>query len=331
MLDFIHIGLGKCMSTFMQRLWYQDPLYTTYRGQEIAAEISKNVIAKINSRNSAEDQLYGIKFPDKKSEVSCLTSETFSFVLADEFCLAEHFELRHRSMASALSGQSRRVFILVRDPLDWIKSAHAQHINQGGYLNRSDFLQKYEETIIGNLNLQSIIDIWSHFNFEPVCMSVESFKRDRSKFWLEYERLLGVVAPTKENQNVHITNDNVTNYEALATQASVNHVLNMLEVTMDPLFFSSQAEMDLIKERLDYTKRWAARRALQMPGKEHLTAFEGQLKIPNKIEFNQFVINKCLADFIENSFCKPLQKMEHMKLSAEGYSKKLQSEAIGAS
>ena len=156
-LNFIHIGMGKCASTYLQNVFLSEPNFKYM----VLDNIVEAVI--VNARKSAEPH----SFPNVTIDMSnfiqeeggqfqVASSEGFTFAFINE---PEHYDnLGHLYQLSAHflgKGQlSSQVLLMLRDPIDWLRAAHQQQIKGGGYLSYEEFYQEAKTYLMTSLDIK---------------------------------------------------------------------------------------------------------------------------------------------------------------------------------
>lgn len=319
MFDFIHIGLGKCVSTYMQQLWIDDPDYNFVSCQSIASALTAHVLEDPN----VEDVPY-LDFPDFQTIGSnVLSSEGLTFSLDKRFSDANLFEKKQRYSALAHQGLSKKVFIIVRSPVSWMKSAHAQTIHQGGSRDASWFVRNQEAIILNNLNLRKIVECWTDAGFEAVIIPKELLKKNESCFWQSYTDKLGCKKPINKLRNEDprkaLITKNITNYASLEMHAAVNKVLHTLKILGETAQFTNEKEKRRILECLDYSKAWATRRIIPFHDDSDLQPLANLLASENKHLFHNFNLTNAMVSSIEKHFLTPLADYGVHNTTIEAY------------
>ena len=135
--DVIHIGLGKCMSTYLQNTWARDPAIRNIEGRQVAQAVNQAMVN--HAQSGAELPEFDLSFKSADVPNRVLTAEGFTFSFLNDAEMGKFIPLKHRFVARTLAGFAPRVLMVVRDPVAWIASAHAQSINQGGFRDRVFF------------------------------------------------------------------------------------------------------------------------------------------------------------------------------------------------
>ena len=157
--SFIHIGLGKCASTSLQTLWGNSENCNFVSLTPLSTHITKLITDNKNDLDLAVDaiQSLNVEFPKlDNNKVNVYTSEGVTFSFIKDFQNGYLTQLKQKAMAVLLKGLCSKALMLVRDPIEWIVSAHAQHVKEGGSASFNEYLDGAKETIYHNLNINFI-------------------------------------------------------------------------------------------------------------------------------------------------------------------------------
>ncbi len=185
MEKMLHIGLGKSASSSLQIIWDQPSNY-----KMLSVTNLTNIVSNILAENSddldlALHKIKGIEigpleFDD--NNVNVLTSEGITFSYSSDFKHGKLTYLKQKSLAALLDGVCTKVLLLVRDPKEWILSAYSQHIKEGGSLDFDDYIVRARHSLLNNLDLKYIKQIFEEHGFEITILPIELIKRSEEKF-----------------------------------------------------------------------------------------------------------------------------------------------------
>ncbi len=307
-LDFIHIGLGKCMSTRLQGHWEQDASYNSLNGQGVSGALDQIVKQGISGTDNIKAALAGLNlnFPAFKTGVTnLLTSEalTFSYLHSPE--LGEAIKTKDEAASLLLAGMTDKVLMLVRDPVDWIKSCYAQQIKEGGCVPLATYLQTHRAVILNNLNLDRRIEAWSRFGADVVILPTELASRSDAEFWSAYEERLGVTRPSNWRQNNDFVTTNVTRYSTLEPHRRTNELLQLLERSLRSADLPQKQET---LKMMDTARRFGVRWGFGAADAQTQNEIISLLGMGTEdCEFGEFSLDdECLAA-IEDTFISPLR------------------------
>ena len=199
-LRFVHVGLGKCASTYLQNAWAQDARYvaidsTAYAvsGRKFAAQEKK--IPAISQRLSANEM------PGQFAMSSC---ESFLYGYdTDPKVATTMMRSLFDNSAQIISSiaDTQKILVVVRDPVAWTQSAFTQAIKQGGSETYAEFLDNYGTWIQRSLDLRKINELFGR-RFDTVAlMSADDLRHRPDFFWSCYESLFDCPRPNEPKAN----------------------------------------------------------------------------------------------------------------------------------
>lgn len=327
-LDFIHIGLGKCASTYLQHVFSKELSYeyvNILNLAETARELARRNVDKVPL----------VQFPDvaSKRKPRIASSECFTFAFLNEPQFKGRMKALHE-ISPKLLGESKltsKILIMVRDPVNILRSIHEQYIKQGGWLSYREYYLDFNELLVVTLNLKRIMTEYGKY-FEIVVLSSDELKSDPESFWEKYEGSLNVSAPSKEVCDF-VANQKVSGNKSLGdrifTLAMLNKVSALKSVGLET---SSEYQKLFAHESPRLTKSikdswiWGNRRLVEFASDNDL---RGVRKIFNCSEANSFQDLFIDADYqrhIERNFIAPLS--EHSTISSsllDSYQESLKS------
>ena len=311
--DFIHIGLGKCMSTTLQTLWARSNNTHNESGEPIVKAVNSLIIE--HQADLGLLPAIDLDVPSVQVEVSVLSSESFSFSFLNQPQFASLIAPKHAYIAQVLSGMSKHVLIIVRDPVSWVRSAHAQSINQGGFDCASDFVHTCREVILSNLNLRRLFGVWAKAGFELVVLPMELFIQDEASFWEEYERGLSVEAPDNR-ADIQGIGRNASAHDQLALAAHINRIQHTLSLLVDR---GRAPDKGVIMAGLETARLWGARRGLPEASDAERAALAVSVGFTESAEFSAFDLDGAFLDVLSRDFLAPLAEMPAMSSVLDAY------------
>lgn len=281
MFDFIHIGMGKCLSTSLQNIWRRSNNYHFSSATQIKTSVEK-LIQKYHAEPDVLRQYLDAievtvgevaRNPDQPKVLTC-EGLTFSFLTSQH--MADFVPVKHEILGRKLGPTARKVLIIVRSPISWITSAHAQYIREGGSLDIAAYLDQYREIILRNLDLHHIINCWSSAGSEPIILPMELYKQDPQAFWNAYQLGLDVTIPQAFEIDLESRLRNTTNYDVLATHAGLNALLARLEARFGEISFP---EREGCLSGIKLLRNWGTRRALEEMSADDAQIFSSLLRL----------------------------------------------------
>lgn len=271
----VHIGLGKCMSTSMQNYWRLSDNYEFLSATQIMNAAEKIIERHHPDREGVLNDYTKIVFdppalPEGKIKVASEEGFSFSFLHSPE--LASYIPMKQEFLANLMAPHTDKVLLMVRNPIDWIMSAHSQQIKEGGHVSLSDYLQTHRDIILANLDLKALKGFWTKSGADLVTLPIELAKQDNELFWKAYETRLGFERPTQTEIELDVISQNKTLYKTMDVHRATNEILSKMEAIIQKEDFKDK---DNALRALEYARRWGVRRALTFAGSEDLKQLEG--------------------------------------------------------
>lgn len=311
MFDFVHIGYGKCMSTFLQTTWSKSGNCDFVSGVGLSTKIDGIVEPKREHPEHLPDlKLAQEQMPARRpGRHSMLSSEGFTFSWLTRPEMGNYVLLKQKYVASQLGGLTRKVLILVRSPVSWIKSAHAQLIKQGGHAPMSGFVRDYRAVVLNNLNLKMLISFWQEYDVQTVVLPIELFKDNEAGFWSQYCEQLGVPRPDFKGA-IGALGSNTSDYATLTAHAALNGLLDTLKTQVRG---RNIPDREQCLQALDISQKWATRRALTDIDEAGLAQIRDMLVVPEQSAFLQLRIDTKFRDYLLEYFVAPLVGLPHFE------------------
>ena len=306
-LDFIHIGLGKCMSTRLQHLWNADLRYNAMSARDIAAAVDQ--IIQRNPENTgqiaSELDKINLNFPEfDDGLINMMTSEDLTFSYLHKPELGKAIAAKDKATAKLLAQLTDKVLMLVRNPVDWIRSCHAQQVKEGGSVSLHEYLRSHREIILNNLNLERRIREWSSHGAEVILLPVELASQDEDRFWLAYEERLEASRPSGWQEVVDVVNANVTEYASLESHRQINRLLQLLEGSLERTDLHQKAELTNL---LGTARKLCVRRAISYADEALISELGKLLNIdPVNDRTEDVRLDDHYVEVIERDYLTPL-------------------------
>jgi len=302
--DFIHIGLGKCMSSRLQMLWANCANYNFVSGTDVSTAI-ENVVRTYNPNFepilSGQEQIKLTFPPAKKDKTNVMSTEGFTFSFLHEAELADAIPAKGKILAKTLAGTAPKVLILIRNPVDWIRSAHAQQLKEGGIIGLNEYLKSHRKTLLNNLDLKTIIDTWQQIGAEVIVLPIELAKQNDETFWQAYEKRLGAKRPTHWQAELDPVANNQTKYETVSAHQQINELLFKLQKVLEPHEFQ---EKETAIKALDIARRLSTRRVMAYATNDEMAEIIASLNL--KQTGDKIKTDEEFRDALKENFITPL-------------------------
>jgi hypothetical protein len=318
--DFIHIGLAKCMSTTLQTQWARSSNYRLEPGISIARGCEQLIEQHANDLENLPS--INVKVPDGPDGVSVISGETLTYSYWNKPHLAHLIPIKQQYAADSISHLSRKVLIVVRDPIRWIHSAHAQSINLGGFESPQQFIQSHKNVLLQNLNLGRLLQVWQQKGLDITVLSMEGFSQEPEEFWQCYESSLGVSRPSHTAEITGVSR-NASRYDRLELAAHINHLQHRLAGLVDQGDSPDLQDKEIVMNALDLAQRWGARRALHTATDAEVASIQALFNPDDFGAFHDFTLDPEFIDHLEENYVTPLSKHPALSPYLPGYRESL--------
>ncbi|MFC0703515.1 hypothetical protein [Marinobacter persicus] len=306
-MSFIHVGMIKTASTYLQSVWLKDEQYA------LAFSGAGKVVQYIrqSTLRGDFDANYPMNIELDKQPIAdnnvIISSEGFSaaYLTAIEERPVRTMMGNAAEILGTLNKETDNVLICVRSPVAWMKSVHAQFINEGQYGNWDRFFAYKEQFLKDALDLEYMLSCYEKFFNNVVVMPFEYLKQDEPGFWEALSSHFDVPRPKVQ---VEVQNESLKGAR-LRLLSSLNRVSYVLRSGLSESCVSDGQEIDfLIKNDANYSK-WVHRRFCQYASEESLLEACNLLGVQSEdASFNSVSITREMADWVEDKFIKSIEK-----------------------
>jgi len=185
-IGFVHIGMMKTASTYMQNVWMNEQNYSlSWRGNFELLENLRNSVKK-NKLNPDIKINIRTDMPYKQGEKIVISNEGFSSAFMNEpehqKKIPQFIDLSSRVLGK-IATISPNLLIIVREPYSWIKSVYIQAIKQGWSGTAQEFIDNQADLIVNGLDMRFIYKSYARFFRNIVVVPFELLKKNESDFW----------------------------------------------------------------------------------------------------------------------------------------------------
>lgn len=325
----VHIGLAKSMSSTLQALWANsenyvaiDPGGLTSKTDSFFDQHRDNIDALVAQLGNSGPP-FGFE-PDNGLQV--LSGEGLA---SSWFChmpeLSEHIPKRQQLLATMFGPLADKILIVIRDPVDWIRSAYAQMLKEGGSLSVETYIREFKLSIEKNLDLRALVTFWQQYDAEIVILPMELYKADQDAFWIAYEGNLGMRRPESSRSQYIMANPSF--YETLEVHRSVNRILGILETVC--IEDQKNPVKDVFIEGLKTARLWGSRSAMERLSPNQLVELKSLLSLGK--EQGKPKIPTELAEHLQKNFVNFLGETESFEFQTilEGYQQSVSPVYVG--
>ncbi|MDG1418123.1 MAG: hypothetical protein P8J78_11895 [Maricaulis sp.] len=313
---FVHFGLGKCASTFIQNVWTLDPQYTCLNLTQMAESIHTLIAA--GKAGSIPPFRTNITAQPGTTMVASSEALTWAFVRTPSM---QHLIPQVQKEAIRIIGESslsRKALIFVRNPLDWIRACHEQSLKEGLSQNGEAFSKTNAVLIESVLDLKRIKSLLeAHFD-EVIFLSTDQLRSEPDQFWKTYSTALDAPTPSDTAINT-ITNNDALKNPSLGRRRTqlglINRQLNLLEEAwsgLEGLPGFAEVERRAFLNHYKTSTRWAARRVAEFGTDDILNEICGVVTTQIEDEFAVIPISDRLRAHLLENFYEPLLGTPHI-------------------
>ena len=309
----IHIGLAKSMSSTLQMLWTDSDNYVEKNLKEITDKTDSFFNEYRNDIDGLVAQLKGTPLPfgfEANDKLQVLSGEGLaSSWLCHSPELSEHIPKRQKLLATMFGPLADKILIVIRNPIDWIRSAYSQSLKEGGSLGPDKYISDFRVSIEKNLDLRALVTYWEQFEAEVVILPMELFKENEESFWIAYERMLKMSRPESSRSQKVVANPSF--YETLEIHQSINKILSILEtacveneeyLVVDGVKMRNIPVVDGVIEGLKSAREWGSRSAMERLKSDQileLTELLSRTKEPGRLELPTELTEHLQKNFID--------------------------------
>ncbi|WP_432463010.1 hypothetical protein [Agarivorans sp. QJM3NY_33] len=311
-LAFVHVGLPKCASTYLQHVWSVDPLYDSLNLNELMNQARKQTTA------GTQIPINPIQLPPSQN-ILMGSSEGFSW----SYCNQPQHQAKlwdlHKNSASLIAQAqlTDTILLLVRNPFAYMRSLHEQSIKEGAYASFAEFFRQQRALIEATLDIQAIIEAYQVHFAKVVILNVDELRQTPDSFWQKYQQQLQLAIPEQGinqiNEKQQAANSSLGN--KLPLLAALNaHSAQLLAAfdQLDEYKATRKQEFETLRSPYANTYRWFHRRLAEYSDQQAFARLGEQLGLSqlNKDAFQKVEVDKAMLDFVETRFITPLQHFE---------------------
>ena len=308
-LDFIHIGMGKCASTYLLHVFNYDHNCDCLDVTGLVSEARK--MARTNNFTRQRIRLSSVPVPGRPQMAS---AEGFTFAFLNEPQRYSKMALLHKFSARLL-GESKltnQILVIVRDPVDWLRSAHEQYVKQGGHLSYTAYFESAQQLLRQSLDLANILKEFGKY-FDVVVLSSDELKKSPDIFWGRYSENLKVREPSKQVFQA-ISGRKVAGNQSLGSKLPLLAKLNKIHCVKSEILEHSsnyrrtfQQEYPRLSKSIKDSWIWGNRRLVEFGSENELLALEEDLNIEK--DFQKVFVDTDMKEHLEAKFLKPLTEL----------------------
>lgn len=327
-VGFVHIGLMKTASSYMQTIWLRDASYCcSWKGNFELLRSLREAVKEGRVEQNLEIDIQ-TDTPYENGQKLVISNEGFSTAYMNEVNhqnkIPQFIDYASRHLGG-FSQLSPNLLIVVRDPVSWIKSIYIQSIKEGGHGSRQHFIDHQLQFLKHSLDMEYILGCYKRYFNNIYVMPYETLKNDEDLFWKKISGAFGVPVVTERI-------DKAVNQSLGLKRVFLLSKLNELSSSLIRELFASQSykniqEKNLITENYSNHGKWVYRRFAEHAEEDALNGLYELFNLSESQEvFLDFQIPDKLAESIRAKYILPLK--EHLSPELyESYEQELQNHA----
>ncbi|GEM_PF-1607844 len=311
-IEFIHLGMMKTATTYMQQVWNTDPAYAlSYRGNVAFVEQLREEVRLKRTQGYVQSEI-NTDSPYVEGQKIVVSNEGFSTAFLNEpeyqTRIPDFIEFASRNLGR-LSDATSNILLVVREPLSWIRSIYNQSIKQGWSGNIQQFIDQQTQFLIHSFDVEYLVRSYSRYFDNILILPYEIMKNDESLFWeiishtFDIDKPKVTVEKSQGVMNESIGTDRLYLLSKLhgMSELFINFLQNADEIMMQ------NEKQTLIDHQVNYGK-WVHRIFVEFAEQEKIDALIQWLDLtgPDE-EFFEFRLPAALIQAIENKYIKYLQ------------------------
>lgn len=311
-LSFLHIGMMKTASTYMQSIWMKDKYYALCHKGNIAftQELQKRVKEEKTDEKISSTLKLDAEF--QQGQQLIISNEGFSMGFLNDPAAQDnarrYYDYSSRVLG-ALPNSPGNLLIVVREPLSWIKSIFVQAVKQGWDTCAQDFVEEQYDLLKNALDLKYIVNCYRRFFNNILIVPFELLKEDEKAFWQRISRRFEVPVPEAEVGQLN-TSLSLKRTFLLAKLNGLSRVL--LNTLINSEDYNIPREKQKITQTYKNDGKWVHRRFAEYATEKQINQMYDYLNISDiPEEFLEFSIPEELKqsvrinyiDYLKNYLC----------------------------
>ncbi|MFL1483470.1 hypothetical protein [Marinobacter sp. LN3S78] len=305
----IHIGLMKTATTYMQGVWALDEkIALSNKGLNPVVEYLRESTAN-NCFDVGKNLDIDLDQPLKAGQSLVLSSEGLScgFLDSGDAEMLRVYQDNASRMMGTLASQTQNVLITLRSPVSWIRSMHAQFLNEGGSGSAREFLHERRAFLLQCLDLDYLLGLYRRYFRNVRILPYETLREGEGDFWASLGEMFSMPIPTA--RDVPVSNPSLS-----GQRLYVLSCLNGLGSHMRSVLQQSESYVGLERERLvqvsSHYESWLNRRFVEHASEAELERTLGWLRadtVPD--DFRRFSISREFADELEKRYLSVVEEV----------------------
>jgi hypothetical protein len=321
-IKFIHVGMMKTATTYMQNVWLKDKQFAlAHQGLLPVVQYLRQATKESNFNPRYAMNINVDKQPVATQDV-ILSSEGLSCAYLTE--LGEQPVRKYIGNAAELLGtlnkQTDNIFICVRSPVAWLRSMHSQFINEGQYGDGRRFMACKEQFLRDCLDLEFLVESYQRNFNNVVVMPFERLKEDEGSFWKTLAESFSIAVPSVK---VVPVNESVSGIR-LPLMSRLNEISHGIRDSLSASTVYRGPEKGMLIANSERDDKWLNRRFCQYGSDDEIQAMCDRVSLDCDLEsFRAIQLSDSFCEWIEGQFIQPFEKITGDRGTASRYREEL--------
>lgn len=305
---FVHIGMLKTATTYMQNLWFRNERYClSWKGNINFKNQLRNAIINNNFNDNFKiiidtDQEY------KKGQKLVISNEGFSTGYLNETKYQDkipEFVDNVSRILGKLPVTNENLLLVVREPISWIRSTYIQAVKQGWSGTAQDFVNDQALILKHSLNLDYIFYCYSRYFNNILILPYEILKEDESHFWSIISEHFKVPLVEERLHKLNVSFD----LKRVYILSKMNEMSrSLLDVLANSKSYTNSDERNQLIKGYSQSGKWVHRRFVEHASENQLNDIYNLFNIENiPDDFLEFKLPEELIRDIKNNYIDFLQ------------------------
>lgn len=300
---FVHIGMIKTATTYMQNLWFRSQKYSlSWKGniefvKSLRKAIKNNTFDRDFEVNIETDKEY------KEGQKLIISNESFSTAYLNEIEYQSEIPVfidKASSLLGSLPSTNSKLLLVVREPISWIRSSYIQAIKQGWSGSAQDFVDKQILFLLHSLNLKYIISCYKRYFSDILILPFELLKDDENKLWRTISEKFDVPVVTGRINKLNVSLD----LKKVYILSKMNEMgRTTIKVLSHSSSYNNRYEKKYILNNYKQSRKWVHRRFVEYASNKEIKDMYKLFNLDEAQEdFLKFDLPKNLIKNIEDNY-----------------------------
>lgn len=326
-IKFIHIGMMKTATTYMQNIWLRDKQFAlAFKGVIPVVQYIRRATLE-NTFNSKKSINIKVDQQPMETQDIIISQEGFTCGYLTDIEERPIRELIQNSseLLGTLNGQTDNILICVRSPVSWLRSMHSQFVNEGQFGDGERFMTLKEKFLRDSMDLKFIVECYRKFFGNVVVLPLEYLQQDEHRFWGTVKEKFSVAIPGVDAPPINETVSGIR----LPLMSRLNEVSHTMRDSLSASKRYNNQEREVLVRNSISNDRWFNRRFCQHAEDREIQRMCDRLNVDdNLVKFRKVPISASFAECINENFITPIEEVTKDQVLVDQYRKELWREVM---